>query len=88
MAGFEFNGMVAQAAQESSNPFAIFDDAVQSSARSLTALVNARNTVRDALNGGQTVAASSGTQTPAASSGIMTMVLFGVLAVVLVKVLK
>lgn len=87
MAGFEFNGMVAQAAQESSNPFSIFDDAVQSSARSLTALVNARNTVRDALRGGQTVATPTPEQ-QTTSNGAGNLIIFALLAVVLVKVLK
>lgn len=74
--------------EPSSNPFALFDAAVQASARSVTALVNARNNVRDALNGGQTVAASATGQQTASSGGAGNLILFALLAVVLVKVLK
>lgn len=88
MAGFEYNGMVAQAAAES-NPFDVFNNAIAQGTQSVVSLVNSRNQVRDALRGSQTSTQQADTApTASKSSGIPQWVIFAVLGVVLVKVLK
>lgn len=89
MAGFEFNGMVANAANSEPSAFDVFNNAIAQGTQSIVSLVNSRNTVRAALNGGQTSTGqpASGADTPK-SGGVPSWVLFAVLGVVLVKVLK
>lgn len=85
---FNFSGGVAALASSTEkSPWDVFDEMVQSSTRSITALANARNTVRGALASTQTVTGST-PQTSTASSGLPNWVLLAALGFVAWKVLK
>ena len=89
MAGFEFNGMVAAASKSEPSAFDVFNSAIAQGTQSIVSLVNSRNTVRTALNSGQTSASqpASGADTRQ-NSVVPSWVIFAVLGIVLVKVLK
>ena len=88
MAGFEFNGSVAATANSEPSAFDVFNNAISQGTQSIVSLVNSRNTVRNALNGGQTSITQPASGSDTQSKGIPSWVIFAVIGVVLVKVLK
>lgn len=88
MAGFEFNGSVAAAANSEPSAFDVFNNAISQGTQSIISLVNSRNTVRAALNGGQTSISQPASGSSTKNEGIPNWLIFAVLGVVLVKVLK
>ena len=88
MAGFEFNGSVAAVANSEPSAFDVFNNTIAQGTQSIVSLVNSRNTVRNALKGGQTPTSQPDSGPGTRNAGIPTWLIFAALGVVLIKVLK